>query len=179
MLISGKDPNDTTLWLSPLVVAIEMGNQAAVDCLMRYGASVFAPHEDVAVLAIKNPIMVWTISKHANLTVLHHIFCTMHRLGNEDLMIEFVMRGYADVGFCFDYRPRFHVCPWESIPDRVKEVYVKRNRPWSRKRHHLFSSDFKCVLRTFCLCVCRLRASQFLMLPTEMIEAIFEQLHKF
>ena len=179
LLISGHDPNDTTSWISPIVVAIEMGDQAAVECLMRYGASVFAPHEDVAVLAIKNPIMVWTILKHATLTVTHHIFSTMHRLGKEKLMIEFIMKGYADCGFNFSYRPHIHVCPWKSISNTVRNVFVDRNRPWSRKRHYLFSSDFKSVLRTFCLCICRLRESNFPMLPTEMVEAIFEQLPKF
>lgn len=177
LLISGENPNNESSWMYPIVVAIEMGNQAAVDCLMRYGADVFEPYEDVAALAISNPIMVWTILNHAPLTVKHHIFGTMQRLGKEDLMIEFIMKGYADLGFRFDYSPHFHVTPWKFVPEMVKEVFVERNKPWSRKRHRLFSSEFQSVVRTFCLC--RLRSPELLILPVEMVEAIFQSLRKF
>lgn len=177
LLISGENPNNESSCIYPIVVAIQMRNQAAVDCLMRYGADVFQPDEDVAALAISNPIMVWTILKHASLTVKHHIFANMQRLGKEDLMIEFIMKGYADLGFQFDYSPHFHITPWRSVPEVVKEVFLSRNKPWSRKRHHLFSSDFQCVVRTFCLC--RIRLPEVLILPIEMVEAIFKNLHKF
>lgn len=160
-----------------IVVAIEMGDQAAVDCLMRYGASVDAPYEDVAVLAIRNPVMVWTILKHANLTVTHHIFSNMLKLEKEKLMIEFIMKGYADCGFDFIYRPHIYGSPSMSIPERVKNVFLNRNRKWSRKRHFLFSSDFRCVVKT--LFLCQTRSELLQMLPKEMLEAIIKKLHKF
>lgn len=126
LLEIGADPNGEDVYDFPLINAIENGDQDSIKLLIDFGANVFEAIDDVAAIAIRNPPALWTILEGAPLTIRHHFFGTMQRMGRTEQMIEFILRGHADVCFDFRYHPGVHVTPWKSLPKEVQDAFIAK-----------------------------------------------------